>query len=112
MSKKIIAVAVAILSIAVLFAACKDKGDDVQSTPTTEPEITTDVDEKGAYVFNKNNEKVYLLGEDGFFIDPSDAVNMEPAKEGDVANGEDDGFYIGGATEGEKVPNVSFDDLK
>ncbi len=106
MSKKIIAVAVAVLSIAVLFAACKDK-DDVQPPQTTEPEITTNVDEKGAYVLNKENEKVYLVDKDGFNIDPKDAVNMDGTE-----SKEDEGFYIGGATEGEKVPSISFDDLK
>ena len=107
MSKKIIAVAVALLSVAVLFAACKDKGDDVEKPQTTEPEITTNVDEKGAYVLNKENEKVYLIDDSGFNIDPKDAVNMDGTE-----NKEDDGFYIGGATDGEKVPNISFDDLK
>ncbi|MBO5333341.1 MAG: hypothetical protein J6B37_04415 [Clostridia bacterium] len=110
MNKKIIIVAVVILAISVLLVACK--GKEEQPPQTTEPEITTNVDENGAYVFNKNNEKVYLLDKDGFHIDPSDAVNMSPAKDDDNANGEEDGFYIGGATDGEKVPNISFEDLK
>ncbi len=107
MNKKFIVVAVVILAISMLLVACKGKEEEPQ---TTEPEITTNVDENGAYVFNKNNEKVYLLGEDGFYIDPSDAVNMSPAKEDDNADDED-GFYIGGVTDGEKVPNISFDEL-
>ncbi len=104
MNKKIIIVAVVILAISVLLVACKDKEE--QPPQTTEPEITTNVDEKGAYVFNKNNEKVYLVDKDGFNIDPKDAVNMSGS---DVEEG---GFYIGGATDGEKVPNISWEDLK
>ncbi|MBR5245766.1 MAG: hypothetical protein IKV25_00155 [Clostridia bacterium] len=104
MSKKIIIAAVVLLAISVLFAACKDK-ENIEENPTTEPEITTAVDENGAYVFNKDNEKVYLLGEDGFYIDPKDAYNMPAEKE-------EDGFYIGGATDGEKEPNISWEELQ
>ena len=104
MSKKIIMVAVAILAISVLLVACKP--EEEQPPQTTEPEITTAVDENGAYVFNKDNEKVYLLGEDGFYIDPKDAYNMPAQKE----EGEG-GFYIGGATDGEKVPNVNWSEI-
>ncbi len=105
MNKKFIVVAVVLLLVAILFAACKK--DDFKADPeqSTKPEITTNVDEKGAYVFNKNNEKVYLLGEDGFYIEPEDAVNMSPSK------GED-GFYVGNATDGEKVPSINWDDIE
>ena len=72
----------------------------------TEPEITTNVDDKGAYVFNKNNEKVYLVDKDGFNIDPKDAVNMAGSET------EEDGFYVGGVTDGEKVPNISWEELQ
>lgn len=105
MNKKIIFVAVAILAISMLFVAC-NKDEEEQPPQTTEPEITTAVDENGAYVFNKDNEKVYLLGEDGFYIDPKDAYNMSAQKE----EGEG-GFYIGGATDGEKVPNVNWSEI-
>ncbi len=105
MNKKFIVVAVVLLLVAVLFAACKK--DDFKADPeqSTKPEITTNVDEKGAYVFNKDNEKIYLIDEEGFNIAPEDAVNMSADKE-------EDGFYIGGATDGEKVPNVSWGDIE
>lgn len=103
MNKKFIIVAVVILAISVLLVACKGKEEEPQ---TTEPEITTAVDDKGAYVFNKNNEKVYLVDEQGFNIDPKDAVNMAGTEK------EEDGFYIGGATDGEKVPNISWEELQ
>ena len=102
MNKKIIIVAVVILAISVLLVACKPKEDP---TPT-EPEITTNVDDKGAYVFNKNNEKAYLVDKDGFNIDPKDAVNMAGSET------EEDGFYVGGVTDGEKVPNISWEELQ
>ena len=60
---------------------------------------------QNSYVFNNNNEKVYLVDEDGFNIAPEDAVNMSPSKE-------EDGFFVGGATDGEKVPNISWDDIE
>lgn len=106
MNKKIVLVAVVLLLVAVLFAACKDK-EDYSADPeqSTKPEITTNVDEKGAYVFNKDNEKVYLVDEEGFNINPEDAVNMSPSKE-------EEGFYVGGATDGEKVPNISWSDIE
>ena len=105
MNKKIVLVAVVLLLVAVLFAACKKDEYEGQPEQTTKPEITTNVDEKGAYVFNNNNEKVYLVDEDGFNIAPEDAVNMSPSKE-------EDGFFVGGATDGEKVPNISWDDIE
>lgn len=105
MNKKIVLVAVVLLLVAVLFAACKKDEYEGQPEQSTKPEITTNVDEKGAYVFNNNNEKVYLVDEDGFNIAPEDAVNMSPSKE-------EDGFFVGGATDGEKVPNISWDDIE
>lgn len=105
MNKKIVLVAVVLLLVAVLFAACKKDEYEGQPEQSTKPEITTNVDEKGAYVFNKDNEKVYLVDEDGFNIAPEDAVNMSPSKE-------EDGFFVGGATDGEKVPNISWDDIE
>ena len=104
MNKRIIIVAVVILAISVLLVACK--GKEEQPPQTTEPEITTNVDEKGAYVFNMNNEKVYLVDEQGFNIAPEDAVKM-PA-----SGTEEDGFYIGDANDGEKVPNISWEELQ
>lgn len=105
MNKKIVLVAVVLLLVAVLFAACKKDEYEGQPEQSTKPEITTNVDEKGAYVFNKDNEKIYLVDEDGFNIAPEDAVNMSPSKE-------EDGFFVGGATDGEKVPNISWDDIE
>lgn len=105
MNKKIIFVAVAILAISMLFVAC-NKDEEEQPAPSTEAEITTNVDEKGAYVFNKDGEKVYLVDEQGFNISPEDAYNMPAQKE----DGEG-GFYIGGATDGEKVPNVNWSEI-
>lgn len=105
MNKKIVLVAVVLLLVAVLFAACKKDEYEGQPEQSTKPEITTNVDEKGAYVFNNNNEKVYLVDEDGFNIAPEDAVNMSPSKE-------EEGFFVGGATDGEKVPNISWDDIE
>ena len=105
MNKKIVLVAVVLLLVAVLFAACKKDEYEGQPEQSTKPEITTNVDEKGAYVFNKDNEKVYLVDEEGFNIAPEDAVNMSPSKE-------EDGFFVGGATDGEKVPNISWDDIE
>ncbi len=105
MNKKIVLVAVVLLLVAVLFAACKDK-EDYSADPeqSTKPEITTNVDEKGAYVFNKDDEKVYLVDEEGFNINPEDAVNMSPSKE-------EDGFFINGATDGDKNASISWDDI-
>lgn len=105
MNKKIVLVAVVLLLVAVLFAACKKDEYEGQPEQSTKPEITTNVDEKGAYVFNKDNEKVYLVDEEGFNINPEDAVNMSPSKE-------EEGFFVGGATDGEKVPNISWDDIE
>ena len=105
MNKKIVLVAVVLLLVAVLFAACKKDEYEGQPEQSTKPEITTNVDEKGAYVFNKDNEKIYLVDEEGFNIAPEDAVNMSPSKE-------EDGFFVGGATDGEKVPNISWDDIE
>lgn len=105
MNKKIVLVAVVLLLVAVLFAACKKDEYEGQPEQSTKPEITTNVDEKGAYVFNKDNEKIYLVDEDGFNIAPEDAVNMSPSKD-------EDGFFVGGATDGEKVPNISWDDIE
>ena len=105
MNKKIVLVAVVLLLVAVLFAACKKDEYEGQPEQSTKPEITTNVDEKGAYVFNKDNEKIYLVDEDGFNIAPEDAVNMSPSKE-------EEGFFVGGATDGEKVPNISWDDIE
>ena len=105
MNKKIVLVAVVLLLVAVLFAACKKDEYEGQPEQSTKPEITTNVDEKGAYVFNKDNEKVYLVDEEGFNIAPEDAVNMSPSKE-------EVGFFVGGATDGEKVPNISWDDIE
>ena len=105
MNKKIVFVAVVLLLVAVLFAACKKDEYEGQPEQSTKPEITTNVDEKGAYVFNKDNEKIYLVDEDGFNIAPEDAVNMSPSKD-------EDGFFVGGATDGEKVPNISWDDIE
>ena len=105
MNKKIVLVAVVLLLVAVLFAACKKDEYEGQPEQSTKPEITTNVDEKGAYVFNKDKEKIYLVDEDGFNIAPEDAVNMSPSKE-------EDGFFVGGATDGEKVPNISWDDIE
>ena len=105
MNKKIVLVAVVLLLVAVLFAACKKDEYEGQPEQSTKPEITTNVDEKGAYVFNKDNEKVYLVDEEGFNIAPEDAVNMSPSKE-------EEGFFVGGATDGEKVPNISWDDIE
>ena len=105
MNKKIVLVAVVLLLVAVLFADCKKDEYEGQPEQSTKPEITTNVDEKGAYVFNKDNEKIYLVDEDGFNIAPEDAVNMSPSKE-------EEGFFVGGATDGEKVPNISWDDIE
>ena len=105
MNKKIILVAVVLLLVAVLFAACKKDDFNADPEQSTKPEITTNVDDKGAYVFNKNNEKVYLVDEDGFNIAPEDAVNMSPSEK------EDDGFFIGGVTDGEKVPSVDWNEI-
>ncbi len=105
MNKKIVLVAVAILLVAVLFAACKKDDFNADPEQSTKPEITTNVDDKGAYVFNKDNEKVYLLGEDGFTIDPEDAVNMSPTQK-------EEGFYVGETPENEGVPSISWDELK
>lgn len=108
MNKKIIFVAVAILAISMLFVAC-NKDEEEQPAPSTEaaaPEVSTNVDEKGAYVFNKDGEKVYLVDEQGFNISPEDAYNMPAQKE----DGEG-GFYVGGATDGEKVPNINWSEI-
>ncbi len=104
MNKKIVLVAVVLLLVAVLFAACKKDEYEGQPEQSTKPEITTNVDEKGAYVFNKNNEKVYLVDEEGFNINPEDAVNMSPSKE-------EDGFFINGATDGDKNASISWNDI-
>ena len=104
MNKKIVLVAVVLLLVAVLFAACKKDEYEGQPEQSTKPEITTNVDEKGAYVFNKDNEKVYLVDEEGFNINPEDAVNMSPSKE-------EDGFFINGATDGDKNASISWDDI-
>ncbi len=104
MNRKIVLVAVVLLLVAVLFAACKKDEYEGQPEQSTKPEITTNVDEKGAYVFNKDNEKVYLVDEEGFNINPEDAVNMSPSKE-------EDGFFINGATDGDKNASISWNDI-
>ena len=104
MNKKIVLVAVVLLLVAVLFAACKKDKYEGQPEQSTKPEITTNVDEKGAYVFNKDNEKVYLVDEEGFNINPEDAVNMSPSKE-------EDGFFINGATDGDKNASISWEEI-
>ena len=104
MNKKIVLVAVVLLLVAVLFAACKKDEYEGQPEQSTKPEITTNVDEKGAYVFNKDNEKVYLVDEEGFNINPEDAVNMSPSKE-------EDGFFINGATDGDKNASISWEEI-
>jgi hypothetical protein len=98
--------AIMIIFVMALFAACKK--DDFKADPeqSTKVEITTNVDDKGAYVFNKDNEKVYLVGEDGFTIDPEDAVNMSPTQK------DEGGFYVGEPPEDGGIPSVSWDELK
>lgn len=104
MNKKIIAIAVAILSVAVLFAACKKEPEpEVPSTTDPKPEITTAVDENGAYVLNFENQKVYLE-DDGFIISPEDAYNKKASKE-------QSGISIGGNPSGETEGSISWEEI-
>ena len=105
MTKKFIVAVVIILALSMLFVACKPKEEPAPSeTQPSETEITTNVDEKGAYVFNKNNEKVYLVDDQGFIRTPEEAYNSTPSVT-------EDGFYLNGATDGEKTPSLGWDEM-
>ncbi len=106
MSKKFIIIGVVILALAMLFVAC-DKPDEDATTTTTEStteEITTDVDDNGAYVFNKDGDKVYLKDDKGFIRSPEEAYNSSPSNK-------EDGFSVGNG-EGDPNASVNWEELE
>lgn len=109
MNKKFIIVGVVILALAMLFVACsKSEGDETTTTTeSTTEEITTDVDEKGAFVFNKDGEKIYLVDKDGFHIAPEDAVEMSPEKEDS-----EESVIIIGDEDTTQDATISFEEIK
>ena len=105
MNKKIIIVGVVILALSMLFVACKDPQAEVPTTTTTEAlEITTAVDEKGPYVFNKKGEKVYLEDESGFIRTPEEAYNSSLEKQ-------EEGFFVGNG-EGSSDSVISWEEIQ
>lgn len=102
MNKKIIIVGVVILALSMLFVACKNPEETQPTTTTTTEalEITTAIDDNGAYVFNKDGEKVYLKDEQGFVRTPELAYNAEP----------ENGFFVN-ENETEKDASIDFSDI-
>ena len=106
MNKKIIIVGVVILALSMLFVACKNP-EETQPTTTESKvaEITTAIDDNGAYVFNKDGEKVYLKDEQGFVRTPEEAYNSSPAEK------QEEGFFVGNG-EGSSDSVISWEEIQ
>ena len=76
MNKKIIAAALAILAVAVLFAACKK--DDPEKTGNTNVKDEVTVDENGdMYVTNVDGDKIPVTTDEDGFYDDIEALKTE-----------------------------------